>query len=85
MLDAANTTGVTNSPEPASKQFPQAATAKNFMLNSSTASITQVGMPTPSAANSNFSIPLHRIKPKAKNANIAQSSSKKQLPSVSHN
>jgi len=49
MLDAGQTTGVSNSPE----------TTKNFMLNSS-ASVTQVGMPTPSA--SQFQIPLIKMK-----------------------
>ncbi len=47
----ATTTGVSNSPE----------TAKNFMLNSS-ASVTQVGMPTPSS--SQFQIPLIKMKAK---------------------
>ena len=45
------TTGVSNSPE----------TAKNFMLNSS-ASVTQVAMPTPSS--SHFQIPLIKMKAK---------------------
>ncbi len=51
IMDGMTTTGVSNSPE----------TAKNFMLNSS-ASVTQVGMPTPST--SHFQIPLIKMKAK---------------------